>query len=211
MADSYRILSKGAEAEIEEKKSRFICVTFPVESEEDARARIEEVKKKHYDARHNCFAYIIGKKQEIMRYGDDGEPQGTAGRPMLEVLTGENLCNTLAVVTRYFGGTLLGTGGLVRAYTGATQAALAESELTWMKPGIKLHITADYSNMEKIKYFIETKSLTPTNLEYGADVQMDVLSPADLAEEIQKTVTELSGGKASCQIQGEAYYPSADN
>ena len=112
-----KIIYKEGEGEIEEKKSRFIAHVYPVQSEEQAVSYINEVKKKYWDARHNCWAYSIGEKQPALRCSDDGEPSGTAGKPMLEVLTGQELHNVVAVVTRYFGGTLLGTGGLIRAYT----------------------------------------------------------------------------------------------
>lgn len=126
--DKYYIVSKGGEGEITEKKSRFIAHVLPVESEEEALLQIENIKKKYWDARHNCFAFIMGKNNEIQRFSDDGEPQGTAGKPILEVLMGENLRNTLIVVTRYFGGTLLGTGGLVRAYGLSSKEGLKRSE-----------------------------------------------------------------------------------
>ena len=126
--EQYRMLSKGAQAELVEKKSRFIATIRPVSSEEEAVAFIEEMKKKYYDARHNCSAFVIGSKGELTRSSDDGEPSGTAGRPMLEVLTGSGIRNIAAVVTRYFGGVLLGTGGLVRAYSGAVKMALEQCE-----------------------------------------------------------------------------------
>ena len=127
MQDSYRTIYQGGVGEIEEKKSRFIATVEHVESEEEAMQVIQACKKKYWDARHNCSAYIIGTRQEVQHCSDDGEPAGTAGRPMLDVLLGEKLCNIVVVVTRYFGGTLLGTGGLVRAYSGAVKAGLAES------------------------------------------------------------------------------------
>ena len=119
MMDKYITLIKGAEAEIVEKKSRFIAQVEVVSSEEEAYAFIEKIKKKHYDARHNCFAFSIGDEMPLLRFSDDGEPQGTAGKPILEVINGSEIHNICVVVTRYFGGTLLGTGGLVRAYTEA--------------------------------------------------------------------------------------------
>ena len=116
MSEAYKTVYVGDTAEIVEKKSRFIANLEHVESEEEALAYIETIRKKYWDARHNCYAYCIGKKQELKRCSDDGEPSQTAGKPMLDVLTGAGLCDTVVVVTRYFGGTLLGTGGLVRAY-----------------------------------------------------------------------------------------------
>ena len=125
MLEQYKTVLEGGEGEIIEKKSRFIATVRPVEKEEEALSFIEEMRKKYWDATHNCYAYVIGERQEVMRCSDDGEPGGTAGKPMLDVLLGEELYNTAVVVTRYFGGTLLGTGGLVRAYSKAVQ------EKTW--------------------------------------------------------------------------------
>ena len=123
--NSYYTIYRGGSGEVVEKKSRFIGEARAVSSEEEAAAFVEEIRKKYYDARHHCFAYVIGTDGKQMRAADDGEPQGTAGRPMLEVLTGKGLANAMVVVTRYFGGTVLGTGGLVRCYTAAAQAAKA--------------------------------------------------------------------------------------
>ncbi|MCR5716780.1 MAG: YigZ family protein [Lachnospiraceae bacterium] len=202
---AYRIAASAGEGEIEEKKSRFICHIRPVQSEEEALAFIEEMKKTYWDARHNCYAFILGKKQEIMRYSDDGEPGGTAGKPILEVLSGAGLCYTAAVVTRYFGGTLLGTGGLVRAYTQATQAGLAQSRLVWMCPGDQLTITADYTAMGKIRYAIEQMGMSPADMEYAADVTMNLIAPQELTEAVIKKVTEVSNGQAKI-VRGDVTY-----
>ena len=131
MSEGYKIVYEGGSGEIEEKKSRFIATVRPVGSEEEVTAFLAEMKKKYWDARHNCFAYVIGEKNELVRCSDDGEPSGTAGRPMLDVLLKEELHNVAVVVTRYFGGTLLGTGGLVRAYQQAVKEGLS-NKLTRM-------------------------------------------------------------------------------
>ena len=138
--EDFLLLTKGAEAELVEKKSRFIATVRPVSSEEEAIAFIDEMKKKYYDARHNCSAFIIGSNAQMTRSSDDGEPSGTAGKPMLEVLLGSGIRNIAAVVTRYFGGTLLGTGGLVRAYSGVLKEALegcetARHQSPWFQGG----------------------------------------------------------------------------
>ena len=138
-----KILYKGGEGELIEKKSRFIATTRPVESEEEALAFIAEMKKKYWDATHNCSAFVIGDRQQIQRCSDDGEPQGTAGRPMLDVLLGEDIHNMAVVVTRYFGGTLLGTGGLVRAYSKSVQVGLEASEVIEKRSGFLLKMAAD--------------------------------------------------------------------
>ncbi len=127
------------------KKSRFIANVVPVSSEEEAEEFIESMKKKYWDARHNCYAYIIGERGEIKRFSDDGEPGGTAGKPILEVLAGEGITNAAIVVTRYFGGTLLGTGGLVRAYGAAAKEGLSASAVINKIPGMRLSITTDYT------------------------------------------------------------------
>ena len=135
MAQGIKILYEGGSGELEEKKSRFIANTLPISTQEEAIEFIEKIKKQYWDARHNCYAYVLGDRHEIQRFSDDGEPGGTAGKPMLDVLLGEDIHNIVVVVTRYFGGTLLGTGGLVRAYSGATKEGLAGSVILEMKNG----------------------------------------------------------------------------
>ena len=190
-----RILIKGGTGEYEEKKSRFIATLKPVTSEEEAAAFIAEIKKKYWDARHNCSAYIIGKRGEITRCSDDGEPSGTAGRPMLEVLTGSGVTNVAVVVTRYFGGTLLGTGGLVRAYTQAVKAGLEDSETGVVTEGIELEVIADYNDAEKIRYLLEQKGIKPENTEYTADVTLQLRVAREAAEDIEKELTEATAGR----------------
>ena len=152
MLEQYKTVYQGGTGEVVEKKSRFIATVRPVNSEEEALQFIEEMKKKYWDARHNCSAYVIGERREFMRCSDDGEPQGTAGKPMLEVLLGEDLYNTAVVVTRYFGGTLLGTGGLVRAYSKAVQEGLADSRIITKKHGILTEVGTDYNSVGKLQY-----------------------------------------------------------
>ena len=147
-----RVVYTGGEGEITEKKSRFIATVKPVQSEEEAVAFINETKKKYWDARHNCSAFVIGERQELTRCSDDGEPAQTAGRPMLDVLLREEITDVAVVVTRYFGGVLLGTGGLVRAYQAATQAGLAASRLIEKCKGQHLLIHTDYNGLGKLQY-----------------------------------------------------------
>ena len=147
MRKPYKILYQGGTAEITEKKSRFIASLRPVQSEEEALLFLEETRKKYWDARHNCYAWIIGENGEQKRCSDDGEPSQTAGRPMLDVLEGEGICNACAVVTRYFGGTLLGTGGLVRAYSGAVQAGFKSSTVLAVMPGVRTAVSSDYNGV----------------------------------------------------------------
>ena len=154
MLEQYKTVYEGGESEIVEKKSRFIATVRPVESEEEALKFLEEMKKKYWDARHNCFVYSIGMNREFTRCSDDGEPSGTAGRPMLDVILGEDIYNVAVVVTRYFGGVLLGTGGLVRAYSKAVQEGLAASRVILKKQGISMKITTDYTGVGKIQYIV---------------------------------------------------------
>ena len=156
----YKIVIEGGEGEYVEKKSRFIATVQPVESEEEAITFIDGVKKKYWDARHNCSAFVIGSKNEITRCSDDGEPSGTAGRPMLEVLLGQEVHNVAVVVTRYFGGVLLGTGGLVRAYTKAVQEGLANSQIATLAYGTGVKIETDYNGIGKIQYILGKAGVT---------------------------------------------------
>lgn len=154
MSEVFKTVLKLGQAEIVEKKSRFIAAAKPVKTEEEAREFIEETKKKYWDARHNVFAYVIGEKNEIQRFSDDGEPQGTAGMPVLSVLTGENIKNCCIVVTRYFGGTLLGTGGLVRAYGKSAKEGLLDAEVVEIEGFTEFSVICDYSLQGKIQYEI---------------------------------------------------------
>lgn len=201
----YRVLLKECGGEIEEKKSRFICTVRPVHSEQEASAFIEETKKKYWDARHNCSAFILGSRQEQTRCSDDGEPNGTAGRPMLEVLLGEGLCDVAAVVTRYFGGTLLGTGGLVRAYSGAVKEALAHAETGWMRYGVKLRIGTDYNSVGKIQHLFGRRNI-PAEAEYGEAVRFTVTVSAGEAEAVRREITEATCGKAIIEETEKIYF-----
>ncbi len=200
MADERKVLLEGGTGEYEEKKSRFIATLKPVCSEEEAAAFIAEIKKKYWDARHNCSAYIIGKRGELTRCSDDGEPSGTAGRPMLEVLSGSGVTNAAVVVTRYFGGTLLGTGGLVRAYTKAVKEGLENSRLGKVSEGLEIEIIADYNDVGKITYALEQKDITPVSTEYAADVTFHLKVRKDEAGDIEKELTESTAGRCLITI-----------
>lgn len=193
---SYKTIKQYGEGEIEEKKSRFLGKVKPVSTEEEAIAFIESIKKQYWDARHNCYAFIIGEHSESMRCSDDGEPSGTAGKPMLEVLQNNGLKNVVAVVTRYFGGTLLGTGGLVRAYTQATQAALEEAQIATMTMMSILEIRTDYNAIGKIKYMFAQADTLIMGEEYGVDVTVTIAVPLSEKENVQKKIVEATNGKA---------------
>ncbi len=192
---AYRILISGGEGEIVEKKSRFIATVRVVESEEEAQAFIEEMKKKYWDARHNCSAFVIGAKGELTRCSDDGEPSGTAGRPMLEVLLGSEIRNIAVVVTRYFGGVLLGTGGLVRAYTQAVQEGIKNCETAMMCYGVRYRLTTDYNGVGKILYLLSEYGISQENADYGENVELQVMVSVDKADKLIKDITEATSGK----------------
>ena len=206
--EQYRMLSKGAQAELVEKKSRFIATIRPVSSEEEAVAFIEEMKKKYYDARHNCSAFVIGSKGELTRSSDDGEPSGTAGRPMLEVLTGSGIRNIAVVVTRYFGGVLLGTGGLVRAYSGAVKMALEQCETITRRYGVQMLIKTDYNGVGKIQYLLGSKDVVIQDSVYAADVQMTVLVPIEEYDRLCKELVEATNGRIGLEEVEKLYYDS---
>lgn len=197
----FNILSAEAAGEIEAKRSRFIAALRPCKNEEEARAFIEEIKKKHYDARHNCFAMRFGTPEKVLeRFSDDGEPQGTAGKPMLDILKGAELYDLCAVVTRYFGGTLLGTGGLVRAYSDALKDALSNAKagglLIPLFKGRIVNVLSDYSYINKVKYQAQMRSLFPFKEVYLEKCELSYVVPEEEACDFEKTVTEMSVGKA---------------
>ena len=203
---AYLALKEGGSGEIEEKKSRFIATLRPVETEEEAIVFIEEMKKKYWDARHNCYAYVLGADAQIMRYSDDGEPGGTAGKPMLEVLLGSGVRNIAAVVTRYFGGTLLGTGGLVRAYTQAVKEGLRHCSVSSRRPGIRLTLKTDYNAVGKVLYLLEKSRLTPEDSAYETDVCLTVALPKEKRESLCKELTEATAGKIEIRELEEMIY-----
>ena len=166
LQENYRTVYQGGTGEIIEKKSRFIANILPVTTEDEALAFIERTKKTYWDARHNCSAYVIGFHPELQRCSDDGEPAKTAGRPMLDVLVNEGLRNTAVVVTRYFGGTLLGTGGLVRAYTEAVKAGLANSIIIEKQFGHRLMVQTDYNGIGKLQYLAAQSDLNLLTTDY---------------------------------------------
>lgn len=204
--DSFRVLLEGGEGEYEEKKSRFIATVRPCGTEEEAVAFIEEMKKKYWDARHNCSAYVLGERGGLTRCSDDGEPSGTAGRPMLEVLLGSGIRNVAVVVTRYFGGVLLGTGGLVRAYTQAVQEGLAACTVGRMRYGAELQILTDYNGVGKILYQLGNAGLTPASSEYTDKVTLRVVVPAESEDALRKSMADATGGRAEIEKLRELYY-----
>ena len=207
----YKILYKEGEAEISEKKSRFIAHIAPAQTEEEAQAFIEKIKKQYWDARHNCWAYSIGEKQPALRCSDDGEPSGTAGKPMLEVLTGQELHNVVAVVTRYFGGILLGAGGLTRAYTKGASIALKAGGVVEKVQGVKVSLHLDYDMIGKVQYFCGQNNWHIEDTEYTDKVIVHILAEVSVADEIEKEAIEASNGKIIVEKSEKDIYFKEEN
>lgn len=208
--DKIKIVYRGGEGEIVEKKSRFIATVCPIHSEEDAVIFIEKIKKKYWDARHNCHAFILGERNEISRCSDDGEPSGTAGKPMLDVLLGAGLHNVCVVVTRYFGGTLLGTGGLVRAYSQAVQAGLENSLIVEKKLCRRMKIYTDYNGIGKIQYILGKSPAITLNTEYTERVVVEILIEKGNFDSLCKEIVEATSGRAELETLDECYCAAAE-
>lgn len=201
----YKTVMRDGEDEIVEKKSRFIAHVKPVTTEEEALQFIEELKKKYWDARHNCYAFIIGKNAQVVRFSDDGEPSGTAGKPILEVLQNQELRDVVVVVTRYFGGVLLGTGGLVRAYTQSTQVGLNAAQICTMTPMVIITTVIDYTMIGKIKYVLAQNDALVQDEKYGADVTITFGIPSDKKTRLIKELIETTNGKIEYEEMGVEY------
>ncbi len=206
MSESYIVPFGQGEAEYVEKRSRFIGHVWPVDSEEEARRYIEETRKRHHDARHNCWCYVL-REGNILRYGDDGEPQGTAGQPMLNVFLREEVTNVCCVVTRYFGGILLGAGGLTRAYGGTAKLALNEAGVSRMRLWATIAIPSSYAMYERVRLLVEMEGGIIAGTDFGADVVLSVLLPAEQTQSLQEKLTELSAGQLELLVEEEAFRP----
>lgn len=206
----YKTVYKGGCGEIVEKKSRFLAEVFPVESEAEAAEALEQVKKKYWDARHHCWAYTIGEAQVQERFSDDGEPGGTAGKPILEVLRGNALHNTLIIVTRYFGGTLLGTGGLVRAYTQSAQAGIAASVVITRINGCKLKLITDYSALGKLQYLLAARKIPVLETVYVENVILVILVSAAEEAVLVTDLNEATGGQTEVIREGPCRFAVLD-
>ncbi len=202
----YKIIEYGGEGEIVEKKSRFIAHVQATHTEEEAAAFIEAEKKRYWDARHHCYAYIIGEQGETVRYSDDGEPSGTAGRPILEVLTGSGIRGLTLVVTRYFGGTLLGTGGLVRAYTQAAQAGIADSRVAVMRYGYTFKVETDYNGIGRIQYLLGQRGIPIEESVYTQQVSLGFHVPFEEKDKLIKDITEATAGAAQVSVSDPLYF-----
>lgn len=202
----FKTINENVSSEIVEKKSKFIGNIFYVESVEEAEEKIKEVKKKYFDAKHNCFAFRIFTKDGIIeRFSDDGEPSGTAGGPMLNLLSSQNLNNILVVVTRYFGGILLGTGGLVRAYSGTVQKGIEEAEIIEKDLGLEILIETNYSEIEKLKYYLKQNNINVIDTRFLENVEVICEMTKEKFEKLEKNINELSFKIVSLKKQNEKY------
>ena len=201
----YFIPAGAGEAEFVEKRSSFLGHVRYVETEDEAKAFVTEMKKKFYDARHNCWCYII--KDGAVRYSDDGEPQGTAGIPMLEVLKREGVTNVVCVVTRYFGGVLLGTGGLLRAYTKSAKDALDAAGICVVRRWVKAEIACSYAMLERLKTECTAIGGVVADIEYSADVCLKLLLPEDKADAFSQRTADATAGTSALKITGEEFKP----
>ena len=202
----YYIPTRAAESEFVEKRSRFIGYIKPVETEAEARACVEEIKKRHYDARHNCWCYLL-REGGMVRYSDDGEPQGTAGQPMLGVFEKEGITNLVCVVTRYFGGILLGTGGLLRAYTKGAKDALDAAGVSVVRRWVRQLVPCTYSLYERLKQETERFGAVIEDTEYGADIVLTVLVPEEQSDAYAARILDFTAGTVETLVDGEVFQP----
>ena len=204
-----RVLKTG-KGEIVEKKSRFISIALNVDSPQQALDYVNSIKKKYYDARHNCYAYICGNDGQEKRFSDDGEPSGTAGKPMLDVLEGFGVTNCLVVVTRYFGGTLLGTGGLVKAYSSAAKEALENAGLAEEVCGIRGFSTVDYNSVGKLNYILSAGGIYVLDTAYEENVKLDIVGEIADINCLKPTLNDAFAGRISIESEQEVRFYRSD-
>lgn len=202
----YYIPTRAAESEFVEKRSRFIGYIKPVETEAEARAFVEKIKKRHYDARHNCWCYLL-REGGVVRYSDDGEPQGTAGQPMLGVFEKEGITDLVCVVTRYFGGILLGTGGLLRAYTKGAKDALDAAGVSVVRRWVRQLVPCTYSLYERLKQETERFGAVIEDTEYSADIVLTVLVPEEQSDAYAARILDFTAGTVETLVDGEVFQP----
>lgn len=209
--DAYHTVYRGGSGEIVEKKSRFIAEVFPVTSEEEAMQYLEETRKRYWDARHHCWAYVLGRNPSAERMSDDGEPAGTAGKPILEVIRGHQITDVLVIVTRYFGGTLLGTGGLVRAYTASAAEGLKHSEIITRFHGFKLRIASDYTSLGKIQHLLAQRDICILEPVYTDKVELVVLVPDEEEGALYKEIMDGTNGQADLEKEQECWFAQTED
>lgn len=205
MLQKYRTIKEDNQHEVEIKKSRFICFLKRIETEEEAKAFIQQIKKEHWKANHNCSAFVLGDHHEIQRSSDDGEPSGTAGVPMLEVLKKNDLINVCAVVTRYFGGTKLGAGGLIRAYSGSVAQAIVHTGIVEGRLQQEVFVQLDYSNWGKMENFIASENLAVKDTQFTDRVIVTCMVDENQVADFEAQVTDLLNGQVSFTT-GEVTY-----
>lgn len=205
MLQKYRTIKEDNQHKVEIKKSRFICFLKRIETEEEAKAFIQQIKKEHWKANHNCSAFVLGDHHEIQRSSDDGEPSGTAGVPMLEVLKKNDLINVCAVVTRYFGGTKLGAGGLIRAYSGSVAQAIVHTGIVEGRLQQEVFVQLDYSNWGKMENFIASENLAVKDTQFTDRVVVTCMVDENQVDDFEAQVTDLLNGQVSFTT-GEVTY-----
>lgn len=206
MNEPYKILLSEAEAETELKKSRFIAHIYPVNTQAEALDFIASIKKQFYDARHNCYAYVIGKDADTVKYSDDGEPSQTAGLPIFNVLKESGVRNACIVVTRYFGGTLLGAGPLARMYAEAAKLSIDAAKVGTMRFGVEAKIDTDYADGEKIRRFLEKENIEILNTYYTESVSFVIRTGFDTFERIKESIVSITASKAKIEKMKDAYF-----
>lgn len=212
-----KVIVEPTTAEIVEKKSRFIANVFYVASLEEAEEKLTQIKKKYYDAKHNCFAYVLGVNAETVKSSDDGEPQGTAGHPMLDILKGNDLTNCIAIVTRYFGGTLLGTGGLVRAYSESLKAAIANAKTSELLNAFKVSFEINYDDYGKVENLVQNLNQLNENNVYSLAktfenvVKLEYLISTDAFDKFKTELVNITRGKVVLDNQNKLTYYTFNN
>lgn len=209
MITTYTTIDSVVEAEVEDRRSRFICRLAPAADEDAARAVITAVRGDHADARHHCTAFVLGPDRATTRSNDDGEPAGTAGAPMLQTLLGAAITDVVAVVTRYFGGTLLGSGGLIRAYGSATRAAIDRATVRHYGLGDLLRITADHAVAPRLENDLRERGVEIIGVDYDARVTLRIASAGAETEQVRSFVAAISHGAATIESIGRAWRPIA--
>ena len=203
---AYKTVYEGGKGEIVEKKSRFIAHVAKASTVEEAQLFIDKIRKEYWDARHNCSAFSVGTLNPLTRSSDDGEPSGTAGKPILEVITGSGIRNIVIVVTRYFGGTLLGTGGLVRAYTEAAREGIRNAVIIDKIPGVKVKISMDYTDLGKIQYILAAHDTPVLDTEYTDKVVISALFPKEDEKELYHLLSEGSSGRVRIEKEEDIFF-----
>ena len=212
-----KVIIEPTTAEIVERKSRFIANVFYVANLEETEEKLTQIKKKYYDAKHNCFAYVLGVNAETVKSSDDGEPQGTAGHPMLDILKGNDLTNCIAIVTRYFGGTLLGTGGLVRAYSDSLKAAIANAKTSELLNAYKVSFEINYDDYGKVENLVQNLNQLNENNIYSLAktfenvVKLEYLISTDVFDKFKTELVNITRGKVVLDNQNKLTYYTFNN